>query len=456
MSENLAPLTQQNTTTNGDLVGFFKRKEIIQYIIIVGILTAIVFIFSVFMIAISGNRNTVSSDNYISTSQVYNTGLKQSSPLLSQIELNSDYNRVENKILYTEQQLAQMAGNIKIVSTDSKVLINAEFVKKGLEYQPTFNTAFEAVYRLQNEADKESLLVFEFPFPYQLSQGELSDVVLKVDGEAYTNAKANLVNNNYTQTQGLRWEGQIPANSTREIFVSYRTVGLATFSYEGIENAKSAQDFNMHLTINGTRSYDVTSGLSVDKREFTDNSVVLTWNKPSLFSAPQVKVSVGEKTSPSNKVSRVYVAMVPIFLGFVLILIWFGLKSSKLLKIRDLVAISFLFLIYFPLLHYLTSFTIDPTMEFYEGFAEVGFFSMPLYVAFALALTIIGGLMFYLHSRIYGLGFSLKSALPTILIMLGFFPFVITIPEYSILLVLFGIIALAFIWIQTRVKEKTV
>jgi hypothetical protein len=79
---------------------------------------------------------------------------------------------------------------------------------------------------------------------------------------------------------------------------------------------------------------------------------------------------------------------------------------------------------------------------------------MPLYGAFAISLTLIGGLMFYLYSRIYGLGFSLKSALPTILIMLGFFPLVITIPEYSILLVLLGIVILTFIWIQSRVKER--
>jgi hypothetical protein len=448
--------TQNNPKSpNGEnAFSIFKRREVVQYLIVGSILTGVVFVFSIFMIALASSRNSVSTDNYEATTSIYSGELRQSSPKLEMAPVDSQLNMQDNRRVYSSEELVRLVNNTKIVSTNAKVFIQADFVKKGLEYQPSFNTSFEADYELKNESEEESLLVFQFPFPYQLSRGEVSDVVLKVDGQEQENTKSKITYGNRSTQDGLHWEGKIPGGESRQISVAYRTVGLSQFNYEGLENETSAQDFNMNLTIEGTRSYDVRSGLTVTERQFGDNSVTLVWEKPNLFATPNVDVTVGDKTAPSNKVSRVYVAMIFIFVAFISILIWFGFKSNKLLKIRDLITISFLFLIYFPLLHYLTSFTIDPTMEVYAGLSDVGNFSMPLYGAFAISLTLIGGLMFYLHSRIYGLGFSLRSALPTILIMLGFFPLVITIPEYSILLVLLGIIILVFIWIQTRVKER--
>jgi uncharacterized membrane protein len=229
---------------------------------------------------------------------------------------------------------------------------------------------------------------------------------------------------------------------------------MSYFSYEGIDNPKKSQDISLTMTINGTRSYNVVDGLSVDKKEFGDNFVKLTWDKKDLYSKPQVSVSIGEKLNPSEQVARVYFTMVPIFMVMMSIVLFLAYKLSKPLAVFDIVLVSFLYAIYFPLIHYLSSFTIDPTIEVFSQIANVGEYSMPLYLAFAIAFAVIGGLIYYFVGRITSFKFSTKYMFPCLVLFLGFFPLVVTIPEYSILLVLVGVIALMFIILQTRIKLR--
>ena len=440
---------------------------ILKYFLTIFIISGILGFFSLFMIGIVDIRTGISTMNYDNTVSVFNGPLNQSAPSLNQISSDSQLYK-ENK--FTPDMWNKFVENTFLTKTDAQVTIEVTWVKKGLTYQPSYKTQFYAKYNLENTLDTPSIVKFEFPFPDNINNGEISNAKLTVNGVEIKDAK-NVVNPTYppiyspqtdplpntyynglVSTNGLKWEGSLPKKSNNVIEVQYDTVGMSYFNYEGIDNPKKSQDINFTMLIKGTRSYNISSGLSVDKKEFGDNFVKLSWNKTDLYSKPQISVNIGEKLNPSEQVARVYFTVVPIYMVMMSIIVFLAYKFAKPLAVFDVVFISILFGLFFPLFHYLSSFTIDPTMEIFAGMANVTDFSMSLYMAFAVAFVAIAGLIYYLIGRITNFKFSTKFIIPCLVLFIGFFPLVVTIPEYSILLVLIGVIALSVIVIQTRIS----
>jgi len=426
-----------------------KAPIVTKYIVFTIIFSIGIAIFSLIMSSIASYRNDLSHDNYIQTSRIYNGPLTQAAPKFDS-EIAADNIYQKNNL--TAKQVKYYLDNTSLDSTDANVNIYADFVKKGLTLQPTYKTEFSSKYVLKNDLNEKSIVSFVFPLPINNNTNEISNAKLEVNGEEVKDSKTTVLGEYGDAINGLRWEGEIPANSAVEIMASYHTVGLSLFTYEGIENSKGSQDFNFSVKIHGTRAYDIAEGLSVDKREFGDKFVKLTWNKPDLYSTPLINVSVGDKLPPSVQVSRVYLIMTPLYIFFISIILYLSYKFGKKLEVFDMGIITTLFVIYFPLIHYVSSFTVDPTIEVYENFKDVGYFSMPLYAAFLISALVIGGLKFYFLSKISGVKFAAKFGIPTLALFIGFFPLVITVPEYSMLLVIIGVIALITIVLQVRVK----
>ncbi len=439
--------------TSSDKSSSKKPKSLTwKYVVLVFIFTATILVFSIFMSTVASQRSHIAENNYQNTTQIYNGEINQSAGSLSAIDRNADSIILKKELadLINEdesvinQKIKQFVSHANIISTKVVANIDTEFVKKGLEYQPSFKTKFKAEYIIKNSLKEKSLVKFNFPFPFDVNSGEISNVRLLENGKEVPNPKIN---------NQLSWAGTLPPEGKSTITVEYETVGLSGISYEGLENSLGSQDFDMKVNINGTRSYDIRSGLSATQKEFGENSVSLKFEKPNLWGKPLVDVKIADKQAPSNKVSRIYITMAPIYLVFISILLWAFKKANKPIQIKDLVMTTVLFTLYFPFLHYLASFSIDPTMQSLSIFKSVGHFSLPLYGAFGIGLVIIGGLLTYLYSRVYGAKLTLKSLLPLIIMFLGFFPLVITIPEFAILLVLVGVVLLSAFFIQSRVNE---
>lgn len=468
-----ASQSQENTarlSNTEEKVSKIKTSAVVgQYAVFVIIFTIIIGVFSLIMSEISRGRNDIYYSNRAATEMLYNGPIRQSAPSLGAITQDSElYSRNNLSIA----QVRRFVENTTLKSTNAEVVMNTDFVKKGLTYQPTYQTSFSAEYLLKNELEEESVISFEFPFPVNVDSQEISNARLIVNGEQISNSKSKVkvattsipdpyIDPYYQtpssgqagQVDGLSWEGTIPADGEAVVLVSYDTVGLSTFDYQGIENPKGAQDFNFKVTINGTRSYNIVDGLSVTERNFGDNSVELAWNKPDLYSRPNVQVSIGDKLNPSTQVSRVYLTMAPVYFVFITILLYLAYRFGKnKLALFDMLLVTILFVVYFPLVHYLSSFTIDPTIEIFSSFKNVPNFSMPLYGAFLIAVLVIGGLMYYLLGKVSDFRFSTKFGIPAMILALGFFPLVVTIPEYSMLLVLIGVVALLAIIVQARVR----
>lgn len=298
--------------------------------------------FSLVMAQVAANRQSIATKNYDAVSNIYSGPLQQSAPSLGALDTSSLLYR-ENSL--TPEVARSYVDNTNLISTDGSAVMKVDFVKKGLVYQPSYKTEFSAKYILKNTSDKESLVAFEFPFPSNTTNSEISNARMFVDGEEVMNAKAKVRTTSSGSTydeydypsykaptytsDGLMWEGEIEANGTKTVEVSYNTVGLSTFAYEGIENPKGAQDFKFKVEIDGIRSYDVSSGLSVDNREFGDNSVALTWDKTDLYSSPNVNVTIGDKLNPASQVSKVYLIMVPLYIAFAAIILFLAYKFAK-------------------------------------------------------------------------------------------------------------------------------
>ena len=435
-----------------------NKGLIIQYVIFIIIFTVIIGIFSLVMVGVASYRSLIDDSNFLSTSEVYNGPVSQRAPELGELPATS---KLYSDNYLTKELVKRYLDNTALISTDGNVIITADFVKKGLSYQPSYKTQFYTKYLLKNFLNETSLIAFDFPFPNQTNSQEISNARLLVDGVEVPDAKTKITLSTYpatdyyyagTQVDGLHWEGKIAANSQVTVEVSYNTVGLASFNYLGLENPKKSQDFKFALEILGTRAYNVASGLSKDGIEYGDNSVKLLWDKQDLYSTPTINVEVGTKLNPGNQVARVYFTMAPVYAVFAAVLLFLAYKFAKPLRIFDLFLITVLFVVYFPLIHYLASFTIDPTMEIFANMKNVKDFSMPLYGAFAIALAVVGGLIYYFLGKVSNFKFASKVGIPTLILFLGFFPLVVTIPEYSILLVLVGVIALIAIMTQVRVK----
>jgi len=389
----------------------------------------VITLFSLFMAAVASVRNDVARDTYEYTSEIYAGPVDQTAPNL----------------------YAEGGVQVPLRSTDGRARIEAEFVKKGLVYQPTFSTIFGVVYQY-NTALLSGPVEFVFPIPSQLSGNELSDLRLLVDGSE-EEFEVLTTSGEYGSRESLVWKGNVDGTELREFTVGYETVGLSDFNYTG-QLSEDPQDFRMDVSILGTRSYNVNSGLSVDEREFgTDarsDTVTLIWDKDNLYSSPQISVSVGERLNPSTQVSRIYLTMAPAYIVFALVIVFLAERFGRGMRLLDFGLTTVLFTVFFPLVHYLSSFTIDPTVELLSGLPLTLEYSMPLYLAFVLAWSMTGGLMVYLAARVHGKGFAVRYMLPVVALFIGFFPFVVTIPEYSMLLVLLGFVAFMAIVVQSR------
>lgn len=436
-----------------------KLKNIpkgISYLVLGGFLTSIVFVVSVVLVINSESRDTLYDDIYDITTQNYGGEVKQVSPRINALASDSV---LYEKYALTEDMAREIIQNTQIQSSFIDTVVYVEYVKRGLIYEPSFITTFSGVYVLKNNSDRESILEFEFPFPVGSNQKEISNAVLIIDGKEISGAKRQKTQ---TGQVGLYWEGNVMAGQEVEVKVNYETVGLQRFSYEGFENTEDSQDFYFKARIIGTRDYDNIGYLSIDERNyFTEdqngknvNGIELVWDKPNLFNTPQVSFLVASKVNPSVKLSSIYGFMTPLFVMFIGTIAGLAVLLKKRFGEIDMVLVSALFTVFFPLLHYLTSFTIDPSAEVFGGLENPINFSMSLYGAFAIALFLIGGIIFYLLTKAVNLRYAILIGIPAIFIFMGFFPLALTIPEYKGLLVLIGLVAILAAIIQIRMSKK--
>lgn len=421
------------------------------------VMTFLVMIISATLMVLSQSRDEIYRENIIDTVINYGGIINQKSPQLNSIDATSELFISEN---LTEAQVEKYLEGAQLSSSHVEVEMVVDYVKRALVLEPSFKNKFYAKYKVANDLDTDSFVEFEFPFPTGTEQKEVSNARLIVSGEEVKDPKKKSEQN--PLSYGLYWEGEIKPESELVIEVSYDTVGLQEFVYEGIENKKGSQDFYMIAKIIGTRDYDNWGTLSIDKRNYVTreiegkkvNGIELVWDKKALFTKPETALSIVNKVNPASQLSSIYALMTPLYVCFIGSVVIMSAILKRRLGGVDMIVLSTLFIIFFPFLHYLTSFTVDPSVEILSHLEKPIEFSMPLYGAFTASLLIVGGLMYYLFGRTLGWKFATGIGLPTMFVFMGFFPLALTIPEYKGLLVLIGLVSILAVVVQMRVSGK--
>jgi len=426
-------------------------------------------------------------DDQLSDYTSYNVGggVMQLAPSLNAIDVESSLFRSlsdemgqTGSAVLPEEMAQDYVENTNLVSTTGDVIIHLDLKKRGLRYEPTYETEFSAVYVLTNTSNKKVAVEFEFPFPTNVLNKEINHAQLLVDGVVQEKpARTEEVDTStsyeypvdypygdYTYTEetatksGLYWEGIIEADGQKEVEVRYTTVGLGVFSYVGLENPGDSQDFAFSVKVLGSRKYDNSGSLTIDEREYIaedgQNGVFLTWDKPDLFSTPDIEISVAPRVNPSQHLGEIYKIIVPLYIGFAGAIILLVSLSKRDFGGVDMIIFSALFTVFFPFLHYLVSFNVDPSADVLANYSGTIDFSMPLYGAFVISLGVVGGLMMYLFAKVSGARFAFGVGLPLILVFMAFFPLAMTLPEYKYLLALIGIVAILGVVVQMRVSRK--
>lgn len=449
-----------------------------------------VVILSIILMVKSAERWGIDDTISSSTAVNYGGAVSQPAPSLNALDVDGSYykeledERSSYGLTLTQEIVDEFVENTNLKSTNGNVVVNVELVKRGLTFLPTYRTEFDATYTLENTSNAEVAIQFELPFPQNVQDKEITAAKLYVDGvEQDDPVRRELVSNDNcdyeypygyeydeyyyddyyypcedTYQSGLYWEGKIAANQEVDVRVTYNTVGLSIFQYEGLENPEGSQDFNFVMKIVGSRKYNNLGTLSIDTREYIEedgqNGIVLTWDKPDLFSKPDVQIEVATRTDPSTHLYEIYKIMIPLYIFFSLAVIILVTILDKKFGGVDMIILSLLFAVFFPFLHYLVSFNIDPSAEVLVGVTKAINYSMPLYGAFAIALGVVGGLITYLFGRVSGWKFALLVALPLVLVFLAFFPLAMTLPEYKYLLALIGVVAILGVVVQLRVSKR--
>lgn len=450
-----------------------KMTRWLKLSLVAGGMSIVVIFVALVLLVKASERSEIDDQMDEWTSTNYGGVVEQSAPKLNAVPSSSmvyeDMTKERGEMSVAIAK--QFVQNTNLKSTDGDVVVKVDLRKRGLRFEPTFKTEFSAKYVLENTSDEKVAVQFEFPFPDNVQSKEINNARLLVDGVEQEKPvrREEVVTSNYdefgdyyeeevTYKTGLYWEGKIAANDEKEIKVEYNTVGLARFSYEGIENPEGSQDFNFDMKIVGSRKYDNEGGLSIDEKEYItedgENGVILKWDKSDLFSKPDVQVEVATRVQPSTHLQEIYKIMVPLYFAFAGALIIMVLIMKKEFGGVDMMITAALFTVFFPFLHYLVSFNIDPSADVLAGYSGIVEFTMPLYAAFAIALGVVGGLIVYLIGRVSGAKFAFGVGLPLVVVFMAFFPLAMTLPEYKYLLALIGVVAILAVIVQMRAKKR--
>lgn len=192
-----------------------------------------------------------------------------------------------------------------------KVDIKPDYRKKGLIWYPTYHTAFDGTYTLQNPEDvmQKVRLHFDFPAP-----GATYDAfAMHLDGK-------RLVVPVDTRT-GIDEIIELAPGAAAEFRIQYKTRGKGTWRYQMDENTGRVQDFELAVRT-GFKNIDYTAENSFSPMEIQPqkDGMLVIWKASDLITNADIGIVVPEKLNPGPLTTRItYFAPVCLFFFFILI-----------------------------------------------------------------------------------------------------------------------------------------
>jgi len=239
--------------------------------------------------------------------------------------------------------------------------------KRGLVYFSGFEFAFRGLYAVANPKRHAIDVVFVFPVHVEKNRILLSDRTFTVNGRPADIALAE-------SSDKLVWTGQLEPGESVEFEIAFKGRGLDSFTY-AMDPSLPVRGFALDIHIRGGDNYDYAAGVVPAHSALVKGAeVTLGWDFPSLESGVPVGVILPSETSFDSiivtMIRRSWATFVLFFAGIVAL----SLHVERPLMRHESYLIASAYAFFFVLLSYLAAY-------------------MHFYIAYALAVLVIGGLL---------------------------------------------------------------
>lgn len=248
--------------------------------------------------------------------------------------------------------------------------------KRGLIYFSGFDFTFTGTYAVSNPEQWDIDVAFVFPVASRGREAMLSELAFAVNGEA---APVELS----PERDRLLWTGRLAPGQEVTFEVSFRGRGLDSFVYR-TDPDLPVRDFALDMAVTGGDNHDYPPGLlPAHAVQAEDDRVALSWQFASLESGVAVgAVLPSEKSFDAIIATMASRSWVP-FGGFFVGVIVLGLLGGRRIALHEAVLFASTYAFFFVLLAYFAAF-------------------MHFYLAYAVAVLLVGGLLAGYGQRVLG------------------------------------------------------
>jgi len=176
---------------------------------------------------------------------------------------------------------------ISLSKEEVSAKITMDYRKRGLLWFNTYIIDFDASYSFENDTDKAHQVYFSFLLPQGAETFEA--LLFKVDGVPQTITDIS---------KGLQFNKMVGVGESHNIEISYRGRGVDSWVYGLGGLTTQHKDFALTLNTDFKEVDILTTSVSPNILETTDNGATLTWQAENLISKDDVGISVPEKTNP--------------------------------------------------------------------------------------------------------------------------------------------------------------
>jgi inner membrane protein involved in colicin E2 resistance len=289
---------------------------------------ALVFIFVCTTIAWIVLGATIFSRTYGANQQLqghvastWGTSQEQSPPTAHYtISEQTSSTTVENGKLAGHNQKVERQILLPLESSRIRVKINLDPRQKGLLWYSTYAVDFGGEYVFRNPTAESQNVSFRLNFPAQ--KAIYDGLQMKINDQLVPLA---------TDEQGTVVQATIPAQSTANLHVAYRSQGLDSWRYKLADGIAQARDFQLIMQTNFRNIDFADDTLSPTSKLLILRGWELKWEYSNLVSGFQIGMTMPEKLQPGPLAGDIsYAAPVSLFFFFFLMFIITTLRDVDL------------------------------------------------------------------------------------------------------------------------------
>ena len=228
--------------------------------------------------------------------------------------------RTVGSTTYTEAQSVPLWHPVPLAASEIAVDLSLAHRRKGLLWYSTYQVHFSARYLVENKADVERELDFDFTLP---SQGAVyDDFRFAVEGKEIDHIEF---------TNGsLSHQLKLQPGEKREVSVSYQTRGLNEWYYMFGSSVAQVKNFNLQMTTDFSGIDFAQNSMSPSNKEQTGDGWRLTWSYANMLSGVQIGMVMPRKLNPGPWAAMVtFFAPVSLFFFFFLLFILTTVKEIR-------------------------------------------------------------------------------------------------------------------------------